>query len=58
MSLRGALGLAEAVSQYRKIVSPRRHATLRRDPEKPSGQASKSHPRNDMPEQFLSIKVK
>jgi len=55
MSLRGALSFAEAVSQRREIVSPRRHATLRRDPEKTSGQASKSPPRNDMSEQ-LQIK--
>ena len=45
MSLRGALGFAEAVSQYREIASS--------GPRKASGQVSKSPPRNDMPEQLL-----
>jgi hypothetical protein len=57
MSLRGALGFAEAVSQYREIASLRQAQDRRRDPEKTSGQASKSPPRNDMPER-LRIFVK
>ena len=52
MSLRGALGFAEAVSPCREIASLRQAQDRRRDPEKTSGQASKSPPRNDMPEQL------
>jgi hypothetical protein len=52
MSLRGAPGFAEAVSPYREIASLRQAQDRRRDPEKTPGQASKSPPRNDMPEQI------
>ena len=55
MSLRGALGFAEAVSPYREIASLRQAQDRRRDPEKTSGQASKSPPRNDMPEQLPKV---
>jgi hypothetical protein len=55
MSLRGALGFAEAVSPYREIASLRQAQDRRRDPEKTSGQASKSPPRNDMPEQLPDL---
>jgi hypothetical protein len=57
MSLRGALGFAEAVSPYREIASLRQAQDRRRDPEKTSGQASKSPPRNDMPEQLHSFSM-
>ena len=57
MSLRGALGFAEAVSPYREIASLRQAQDRRRDPEKTSGQASKSPPRNDMPEQLQKNSV-
>jgi len=55
MSLRGALGFAEAVSPCREIASLRQAQDRRRDSEKTSGQASKSPPRNDMPEQLQII---
>jgi len=58
MSLRGALGFAEAVSPYREIASLRQAQDRRRDPEKTSGQASKSPPRNDMPEQLRNLWLK
>ena len=56
MSLRGALCFAEAVSPYREIASLRQAQDWRRDPEKTSGQASKSPPRNDMPEKLPRLK--
>jgi hypothetical protein len=44
MSLRGALGFAEAVSPYREIASS--------GPRKNIGAGEQSPPRNDMPEQL------